>query len=175
MSSNVGPLDPAVIAALYAEYAQELRAFLTGVLRDGELAQEILQVSFAKAVEAGHTARADSLKSWLFQVAYHEALAHRRTGERRQRIQQQIAYERDQSAAAPEIQILRWELVEQVRHKLDQLPPDLRLIVRLKIYEEKTFAAIAQELGLPLGTVVSRLRSALQRLGSELTAWADEA
>ena len=68
-----GRLDPAVVAGLYEEYGGELRAFLTGVLRDSGLAADALQSTFVKAVERGHTAQADSLKGWLFRVAYHEA------------------------------------------------------------------------------------------------------
>ena len=49
-------------------------------------------------------------------------------------------------------------------HLLDQLSPDQRQIVRLRIYEEKTFAEISRELKIPLGTALGRMRAALQKL-----------
>ena len=61
-------LDPAVVAELYQQHAEELRAFLVGVLRDRDAAAEALQVTFAKAVEAGHTAHEATLRGWLFKV-----------------------------------------------------------------------------------------------------------
>jgi RNA polymerase sigma-70 factor (ECF subfamily) len=38
----------------------------------------------------------------------------------------------------------------------------------MRIYEEKKFAAIAEELGLPLGTVLTRMRLALKKLAASL-------
>ena len=58
--SDSARLDPAVVAELYQKHAEELRAFLSGVLRDREAAAEALQVTFAKAVEAGHFLRWDA-------------------------------------------------------------------------------------------------------------------
>jgi len=173
VSSDVGPLDPAVVTALYKDYAQELLAFLTGVLKDSDLAQEMLQATFAKAVALGHTAQRETLKGWLFQVAFREALAHRRTVDRHDRIHRRLVYEREGAESPSETSLLKAELIEQVRGKLDQLPPELRTIVRLKIYEQMTFAEIARQLKIPQGTVVTRMRTALQRLGTHLTDLVD--
>ena len=71
-------IEPAVVAALYLEHADQLRRFLVGVLRDEHLASDVLQVAFAKLVERGHSVDPASRKSWLFTVAYREALALRR-------------------------------------------------------------------------------------------------
>ena len=71
-------IDPAVVAALYVEHADELRAFLIGVLRNSELAGEVLQATFTKAVEVAHTAREETRKGWLFKVAFNEAMLVRR-------------------------------------------------------------------------------------------------
>jgi len=57
-----------------------------------------------------------------------------------------------------------------VRDALQSLPEEQRRIVKMRIYEEKTFAAIAAELDLPLGTVLGRMRSARQRLAQKLQA-----
>src|SRR5438105_2950495 len=67
-------LEADAVAALYREYAEELRCFLLGVLCSLELANEVLQITFAKTVEQGHTAQAESVKGWLFRVAYNEAM-----------------------------------------------------------------------------------------------------
>ncbi len=84
-TADQGRIDPAAakarVAALYECYAEELRLFLTGVLRNADLADEALQNTFAKAVESGHTAREESVKGWLFQVAFNEAILLRRRGQ----------------------------------------------------------------------------------------------
>ena len=71
-------IDPQVVAALYLEHADALRRLVVGVLGDADAAADVLHATFAKLVELGHTVREDGYKSWLFSVAYNEALALRR-------------------------------------------------------------------------------------------------
>jgi RNA polymerase sigma-70 factor (ECF subfamily) len=164
--SDDGRLDPSVVAALYVKHADELRAFLTGVLRDGELAGEALQATFAKAVEQGHTARQESLKGWLFRVAYNEAMGIRRRQQTQKRIYNKLAWNQNASSHSPEETVVRWEQVELVRAALKILPDEQQQVVRMRIYDEKTFQVIADELNLPLGTVLTRMRLALKKLAA---------
>ncbi len=159
-------MAPAVVAALYAEHGEQLRGFLQGVLRDGELAGEALQAAFVKAVELGHTARQETIKAWLFRVAFHEALAIRRRQLAGQKAWEQACQQSapQPTTPLPDELLLRLEAVQAVRQALDRLPPEQRQVVKMRIYEEKTFAIIADELGQPLGTVLSRMQSALRKL-----------
>ncbi|MDB5386951.1 MAG: polymerase sigma factor, sigma-70 family [Planctomycetaceae bacterium] len=170
---SAGSLDSSRVAELYLEYSSELRAFLTGVLRDTDLAAEVLQSTFLKASELGHTAQAETIKGWLFRVAYHEAMQVRRRQEIDQRVTRRVAWDVSRSVEGADGKILRSEAVERVREQLETLPHELRVIVRMKIYEDKTFAEIAKEIGVPMGTVVSRMRTAIQKLGRELTEFSD--
>ena len=157
-------IDPAVVATLYVEYGEELKAFLVGLLRNGDLAGEALQATFTKAVEVGHTARQETIKGWLFRVAYNEAMAIRRRQKIHWKSIQKLAWSQTGSVEAPEENVSRWETVSRVRAALDTLPANQQRVVRMRIYEEKTFAVIAEELDLPLGTVLTRMRLALQKL-----------
>ena len=65
---------------------------------------------------------------------------------------------------SPEDALLRGEAVERMQQALEQLPVDQRRVVRMRIYEEKTFAVIAEELNIPLGTALGRMRVALSKL-----------
>lgn len=161
-------IDPAVVAAIYSAHADELRAFLTGVLRNGDQAQEVVQATFGKLVELGHTAREETLKGWLFRVAHHEALLLRRRQNVQQRALPKLAEFVRREPDAPDRQLQRQDATGQVRQALDRLLPEQRTIVRKKIYEEKTFAVIAAELGIPLGTVLTRMRKAMQILKRDL-------
>lgn len=165
---DAGQLDPADVAQLYAQYAAELKAFLTGVLRNADWASEALQSTFVKAAEAGHTADPRTIKGWLFRVAYNEAMLLRRRQAVDHRATRKVAWQSNPESAAVDSDVLRQEVVERVRRGLETLPPDQRTVVRLRIYEDKTFAEIAEELGIPLGTVVTRMRAALQKLNREL-------
>ncbi|GAA4426796.1 RNA polymerase sigma factor [Bremerella cremea] len=163
-------LNEADIAALHQLHAEELRRFLIGVVGEVNLAQDIVQIAFRKLLEVGHETQAESRKAWLFQVAYREALDHRRRNATQKRILQQL---HQQPRTAPESpaaddSIVRQETAESVRQAIEQLSPDLQQIVRMRIYDDKTFAQIAEELGIPLGTALGRMRNAMNRLREKL-------
>jgi RNA polymerase sigma-70 factor (ECF subfamily) len=162
--SDLERIDPAVVATLYLEYGEKLKAFLIGLLRNGDLAGEALQATFTKAVEVGHTARQETIKGWLFRVAYNEAMAIRRRQKIHRKSIIKLAWSRTGSTELPEESISRWETVSRVRSALETLPDNQQTVVRMRIYDEKTFAVIAEELRLPLGTVLTRMRLALQKL-----------
>ncbi len=157
-------LDPADVARLYLEHGEQLRRFIQGVLHDSQLTQDVLQVTFARMVERGHATREESRKSWLFRVAYNEALAVRRRAAVGGRVLEQLARGANSAAAAADEAALKYERVQAVKRALDRLPAAQRQVVRLRIYEEKTFAEIAELLDIPLGTALGRMRAALEKL-----------
>ncbi len=161
-------IDAVTVALLYEEHAEELRCFLLGVLGNLELANEVLQITFAKAVELGHTAHEETIKGWLFRVAYNEALTYRRRQMVRDRAARTLGQHPPQLAESPEDLATRLETIQQVRHALGNLNEHQRQIIRMRIYDEKTYAAIATELDIPLATVYARMQSALRRLRETL-------
>jgi RNA polymerase sigma-70 factor (ECF subfamily) len=161
-------LSGAEIEALYAEFSTELRAFLRGVLRDADLAADALQMTFVKVLEAGHTADRATFKGWLFKVALNEALGLRRKRQREDRLKHQPVWQtRDEEMSAEETAI-RTESVEILRQVIRTLPDEQRQILELRLTEERTFADIAEELRLPLGTVLTRMRAAVKTLTQAL-------
>lgn len=161
------PLNTEQVAALYLQHSEELRCFLVGLLRDQQLAADVLQATFVKMVQRGGETQAETRKAWLFRVAYHEAMAIRRRDKVGDKIAKRIAEDGD-FRGLPEDSLVRHESVELVREALEQLPPDQRQVVRMRIYEEKTFAVIAKELNIPLGTALGRMRTALIKLRTRL-------
>ncbi len=168
-------LRPAEVDALYAQFGSDVLAFLAGVLRDRDLAAEALQNTFRRLLEVGHTARPESVKGWLFKVAFHEGLAlKRRQGADHRAI---LQYGRLRSASqgidsagltrgdSPQMQeLISDEEVRRLRQGLAELPAEQRWVVERRIDHEETFAVIAANLGVPLGTVLTRMRLALQKL-----------
>jgi RNA polymerase sigma-70 factor (ECF subfamily) len=137
--------------------------------------------------ERGHQTRAESRKAWLFRVAYNEAMAIRRreaVGDKvarqlaqqaAEQLAQQVSQQRSlpawhaNGAAGPAGDpLVRQEAMQAVQAALDELPPEQRQVVRMRIHEEKTFAVIAKELKIPLGTALARMRSALMKLRARL-------
>jgi RNA polymerase sigma-70 factor (ECF subfamily) len=161
-------IDPAEVAALYIEHADQLRAFLWGVLRDADLVGDVLQATFVKAIELGHTAQEQSLKGWLFQVAYREALVIRRREAVHDRAVRRLADAGSAATETPDGIACRRETIDEVRRALEKLPAEQRRVVLLRMVDGKKFAKIAGELNLPLGTVLTRMQLALARLRTAL-------
>lgn len=163
-------IKPDSVAGLYQQHAEEIRAFLSGVLKDRDLADEVLQTVFRKTLEKGHTVK-ESIRSWLFKVAWNEAMLVRRVQTRHASGLQKVARQRKLSDETPEQSVaaaVRGETIERVRKAIDALPEEQRVVLRLRIYEDRKFATIADELGIPLGTVLTRMRSAVLKLESSL-------
>lgn len=161
-----GPgLTGAEIEALYADHSHELRVFLRGVLRDTDLAADVLQMTFVKVLEAGHTANRATFKGWLFKVALNEALGLKRKRQRDDQLKYQPVWETRDGEMTAEEQAIRAESVETLRRVIQTLPDEQRQILELRLTAElMTFADIAEELRLPLGTVLTRMRLAIKKL-----------
>jgi RNA polymerase sigma-70 factor (ECF subfamily) len=157
-------LDAALIAILFVKHADELRRFLTGVLRNADQAEDAMQAAFTKLVELGHTAREESLKGWLFRVAYHEAIVVRRRQAIHRRATDVLAAMDPRVPPTADLPVVRSETIDLVRDAIARLPAEQRQVVRLRMYEQKKFAQIAGELQVPLGTVLTRMHLALKKL-----------
>ncbi len=162
-------IDPAAVETLLSRHGAELERFLIGVLRDPQLAGDAMQNALVKMVERGHTAQEETRKAWLFRVAYNEALLLRRRQATGDNVLRRIAATAMTQAMPADEPLLRAEVVGRVRQALGELPPEQRRVVRMRMYDQKTFQVIADELQIPLGTALSRMRSALGQLKAKLT------
>ncbi|MCA8996385.1 MAG: RNA polymerase sigma factor [Planctomycetaceae bacterium] len=170
-------LDAKTLDRWYTDHASRLKAFVFGVVRDRSQAEEIVQATFAKAVTHGGDVQPGSERAWLFQVAYREAkLLHRKQQAESRAVINRLAANRsatnrsssESAEIRPEERLLRTESVVEVRQALESLPEEQQDVVRLRIYEERTFQEIADLLELPLGTVLTRMRLALKTLKQAL-------
>ena len=149
----------------WLEHCDALRGFLQGVLRDEHAAADCLQQTFSKLVESGGPPVAGNLRGWLFRVALNFArqLQRRQSVERRGlekvAIMRQLA-----DCAKPEAgeELIRRERLDQAREAVRRLSIDQQAVLRMRIEEGLKFAEIADRLGLPLGTVLTRMRRALE-------------
>ncbi len=161
------------VQALHAAHSEELRRFVLGVVRDPDLTSDVMQATFSKALELGHNVRPETMKGWLFRVAYHEALELRRrriAGDSARRRLADLGLVRSQEERRPEQPLIVGETVASVRKARSDRFRDrtARRVVEARVYQDKTFAEIARDQDLPLGTVLTRMRLALKRLRDAL-------
>ena len=86
-------MDSQRVQAVYQKHVGDLQRFLLGVLKDEATAADALQSTFIKLMEKGHSVQQlDSLKSWLFQVAFNEAMLIRRREEISRKHAERVAW-----------------------------------------------------------------------------------
>lgn len=158
--------DRNAFARLFGYFAPRVKSFL---MRSGledsaaeEVAQEVMIAVWRKA-SYFDPAKAGA-STWIFTIARNLKIDRlRRTRSRTADNVLDPSEEPEISPSGEQI-ILVAEREDGVRKALESLPGDQAAIVRLSFFAEKPHAAIAQELGIPLGTVKSRARLALNRL-----------
>ena len=152
------------IAELFARHwSQAYRAAFL-VTGDGAAAEDIAQEAFLAALRAlpSFDARRP-LRPWLHRIVVNRAIDFARARALRNEVGADAAGE---AAAPPEID--RQALGEDVAAALLQLGPEQRAVVVLRYLLEFTPGEIGEILGLPRGTVNSRLRRGLDALGDAI-------
>lgn len=138
--------------------------FVARVLRnagtpDAEIDDNV-QRTFIAAANRLEDVRAGAEKSFLLQIALRVAAHARRTVARRREVADDDATERVEAWSTPE-QLAEQKSTRQMLDRvLHEIHADLRLVFALHEFEELSMAEIAQLLGIPPGTVASRLRRA---------------
>ncbi len=153
------------LAQLYDEHADALFVHLSNFLREDAVVRDVLQEVFLRlARNATGILHAANPRAYLLRLAHNLAIDTFRRRETRSR------READFAAAA----LLEGGAVNSVpsadaaEQALGGLPEEQRLVVHLKIWEDLTFAEIAEVLAIPANTAASRHRYALAKLRATL-------
>ena len=155
--------------ALFAEHAPALRNYLGARCRDPELTAELLQETAARLVAAGPRLRHNgNLRGYLFAVASNVWRDHLRHEMVRRRATEQLSREDHRPAAAADERVLAGALRAAVRRAIAELPAAQREVLELRHRDGITFREIAARLDRPIGTVLTQMRAALQRIGVAL-------
>ena len=160
--------DASELTTVFQAIGPQLRRFLVGVTKDVHAAEDAAQSAFARALEKRPTGTPEALKGWFFKVALNEALARRRTDERLKASLQGLRWLWEAETTSGEARVENQEAAARVGREIGRLPVEQQVVIRKRLQEEKTFAEIAAEEGLPLGTVLTRMRLALERLRTML-------
>jgi RNA polymerase sigma-70 factor (ECF subfamily) len=154
--------DRQAFAALFGHFGPRLKTFfMRGGMAPGlaeDLVQETMLSVWRKAAHFD-LARAGAA-TWVFTIAKNLRIDHLR----RQRNPAALPPDREETLPSLEQAVLGVERDLRVRRAIAGLSPEQETIIRLSYYGEKSQSEIAGELGIPLGTVKSRARLAMQRL-----------
>jgi len=160
--------DESALAALYDRYAGMLSSVLNRILRDTQAAEEILQDIFYqlwRTASQFDSARG-SLAGWLMVIARNRAISRLR----KRNPSEGDEFDENSVALGGNLDnvVAQRELLGRVRGALDALPKEQRTVLELAYFQGMTHSEIARHTGDPLGTVKTRLRSAVETLKRNL-------
>lgn len=161
------------LSALFRNYAPAAIALARRVTRQDQLAEDAVQEAFLGLWRApeSYDSRRGTVRAFLLTAVHRRAVDSVRREEAQHRRQdEQVAEERDAPDVAEEVteRADAGRRHQAVSAALAGLPEEQRMVVRLMYFDGKTQRVIAEELGVPLGTVKSRALLAMRRLRSDL-------
>jgi RNA polymerase sigma-70 factor (ECF subfamily) len=160
--------DEQAFAELYGYYQPILLRFASRYVNDDELGAELTQDAFLRI--ARHLHRFDRKKSfatWAFTITANLCKNHLRSRSRRGR---QVILsdfpEPDRSVAFMDsrpdqlVRLVRKDELARVDRAIRRLPPEQQEIIEMRLYDDVPYEAMAEIVGIPVGTVKSRLSRA---------------
>jgi RNA polymerase sigma-70 factor (ECF subfamily) len=166
--------DKACLTHLDALYGAALR-----LTRNKEDAEELVQDTFVKAFKSAHRFEwGTNLKAWLFRIETNQFINnYRRRGHERRYLERAatgtlydevLDREARAYAANPEAHVFTKFFKADLDRALDALPDDFRVVVVLSDLEGFSYKEIAEMVGCPIGTVMSRLHRGRRQLQEAL-------
>jgi RNA polymerase sigma-70 factor (ECF subfamily) len=160
-----GAQDREAFAALFGHFAPRLKGYFMRLGVPSGIAEDLAQdTMLAVWNKAGYfdSSRA-SASTWIFTIARNlRTDLHRRNRDPKVLAE---ALEHDPEPM-PSDHVLTVERESRVRAALEQISSEQALVIRLSFFEDRPQSEIAQVLGIPLGTVKSRVRLAMSKLRS---------
>ncbi|KQS34274.1 RNA polymerase subunit sigma-24 [Dyadobacter sp. Leaf189] len=148
---------------LYDHYSGALFNIISKTLRDEEKAADVLQESFVKIWKniASYNPEKGRLFTWIMNIARNGAIDAVRVEGRKPAMDdiEDIAV-RNEKDAYEDLQTTSSDM----KAIIDMLRPERKILIDMAYFQGYTHEEISEELSIPLGTVKSRIRTALQEL-----------
>jgi RNA polymerase sigma-70 factor (ECF subfamily) len=145
-----------------------LIALSAGICRDRHRAEEIVQEAFIKLWHNPPDAGEIAYTSWMRRVVTNLSINALQRTKRPGALPEFSQDPAMHTGERPEHALGEREELARVRAAMDRLDPAKRAILMLRAYEQLSYEQIAEHLGVPVGTVMSRLNRARAALSEEL-------
>ncbi|HZH12695.1 MAG TPA: RNA polymerase sigma factor [Microvirga sp.] len=146
-----------------------LRRFALVLCRSQVLADDLVQSACERALaNAHHWTPGTRFDAWVFRILRNSWIDHLRRS-RTEGMKEDVTAQADIVGDAGEEPILSRLLLAEVQQMIDAMPPEQREVLLLVCVEDLAYREAAEILGVPIGTVMSRLARARRKL-VEMTA-----
>ncbi len=160
--------DKAAFAKLFQHFAPRIKGFLMKSGTDAALAEECAQDVMATLWQKAHLYDASraSVATWVFTIARNRRIDAARKARRPE--PEELPWGPEPEPDQAEVMEAAQE-TQRLAEALADLPEKQRALIERAYYGDLTHSEIAAETGLPLGTIKSRIRLALDRLRHKMT------
>jgi RNA polymerase sigma-70 factor (ECF subfamily) len=166
-----------VFTELVSRYERELYNYLKRFLADAAMAEDVFQTTFLQVhLKCELFEQGRKFRPWLYTIATNQAIDAQRRNRRHRRLSLDQGHHADDdsgslmeviatSESSPYQSAESLEWAEWVREAVTTLPEPLQNAVKLVYFRGMKYREAATVLSVPVGTVKSRLHSAISRLG----------
>jgi len=169
--------DRELYAQLVYRYERELFSYLRRYLGNAEMAEDVFQAAFlAVHLKCSTFDEGRRFRPWLYTIATNAAIDARRRNKRHRTVSLDTPREQDNEDVGRLVNLLESadpdpansavnaERSHMVRETLERLPESMTTVIHLVYYQGMKYREAAEVLNIPVGTVKSRLNSAISKL-----------
>ena len=164
--------DRGAISQLIERHQKRVRDYIYMMVKDRDVADDILQETFIKVVRViddGRYTDNGKFLSWVLRIAHNQVIDHFRQTKNSATVREadagyDVLSTLKFSERTIEDQIVNGQIEEQVRTLVDQLPDEQREVLKMRYYAGLSFKEIADQTDVSINTALCRMRYALMNL-----------
>lgn len=164
--------DRAAISQLIDRHTHRVRDYIRMMVKDNDVADDILQEAFIKAVrviDEGRYADTGKFLSWILRIAHNQVIDHFRSQKNAKTVSESDAgYNMLGTLRFAERTVedamISSQIEEDVRRLIERLPAEQREVVMMRYYSGLSFQEIADQTDVSINTALGRMRYALINL-----------
>ena len=158
--------------ALLERYKQKLFSYILSTVHREDLADDIFQDTFVKAIvcmRKGRYKMNGKFYSWLLCIAHNVIIDNLRyeqsvEGLNRSEINEHLYADNGLEGSPREIEMERENSLSQLNELIDQLPENQQEVLRMRVYENMSFKDIAEHTGTSVNTALGRMHYAVNNM-----------
>jgi RNA polymerase sigma-70 factor (ECF subfamily) len=140
--------DPQALENLVRRHQGVVYRFVVGFLKDEDLAADVTQDTFVKALDRLDGFRGESaFRTWLLAIARNEALGLIRSRGRRREEHLEAVHGLEDASEPADVRAFRGDEVARVREAMERLPEKQRLSVSLRLFDGLSFREVGEAIG----------------------------
>ena len=164
--------DQSAISQLLDRHSRRVRDYIRMMVKDRDLADDILQdtlIKVVRVIDEGRYVDSGKFLSWVLRIAHNQVIDHfRREKQQKQLTEADAGYDvlGTLRFAEPTVEdrMVSEQIAADLRNLVEELPAEQREVVKMRYYANLTFKEIAEATDVSVNTALGRMRYALINL-----------